>query len=334
MTDFAPILEAVRQSASLCRVVQQTQIVSGAKVGAEPVTIADYGTQAILCRAISRAFPDDAVIAEEQSAQFTRLFSSEQRAHVAGLVSVALGETVSEADLVRWLDHGQDRKAARTWIIDPIDGTSSFQKLKRYTIAIGFTVDGRAVEGILGAPGHPSGDDLGALFYTADEGRSAYAEPLGGGQARQIRISDTFDLGALTLVQSPGASRGEQDTAGQVRRAAGISVLSYIEWPDSQNKYLTLATGDADLLMYVAYGPSMNFKVWDHAAGVALVEAAGGVVTDLDGSPIDFGQGNTLSGNAGIIAANPYIHGQVLQAVQSVQGITPNTSIPAKPHYI
>ncbi|MCC6804032.1 MAG: hypothetical protein IT319_14210, partial [Anaerolineae bacterium] len=53
MIDLKPIFAAVRQAADLTRRVQQIHLAHSEKAGKEPVTIADYGSQAILCRAIS-----------------------------------------------------------------------------------------------------------------------------------------------------------------------------------------------------------------------------------------------------------------------------------------
>ena len=60
-------------------------------------------------------------------------------------------------------------------------------------------------------------------------------------------------------------------------------------------------------------------KVWDHAAGVALVQAAGGVVTGLRGEALDFSQGETLP-NAGMVISNGRLHERVVAAVGRVMG--------------
>jgi 3'(2'), 5'-bisphosphate nucleotidase len=57
--------------------------------------------------------------------------------------------------------------------------------------------------------------------------------------------------------------------------------------------------------------------IWDHCAGTALVEAAGGRVSDVDGSALDFSQGLALA-NQGIIVSNGAIHEQVVAAVLRV----------------
>ncbi|NJL58086.1 hypothetical protein HC928_25450 [bacterium] len=57
MENFSQIVQAVKQAANLCRRVQQTDVASVEKPGREPVTIADFGSQAIICRTIARITP-------------------------------------------------------------------------------------------------------------------------------------------------------------------------------------------------------------------------------------------------------------------------------------
>src|ERR1700694_4378027 len=119
LIDLQPILTAVRQAADLTRRVQQKHLIHSQKEGSEPVTIADYGPQAILCRAIRTAFPDDAVIAEEHADQFSTLLPTDQRAAIIHLVSEVLGENLSEDQITGWLDHGRGVEAEHSWVIDP-----------------------------------------------------------------------------------------------------------------------------------------------------------------------------------------------------------------------
>ena len=74
------LLAAVRDAARLCRLVQANYLSAETKTAgdhSEPVTIADYGSQAIICRALQQYYPDDAVVAEESGAQFVQLVSAE-----------------------------------------------------------------------------------------------------------------------------------------------------------------------------------------------------------------------------------------------------------------
>ena len=64
--------------------------------------------------------------------------------------------------------------------------------------------------------------------------------------------------------------------------------------------------------------PEYREKIWDQAAGSIIVEEAGGMVTDLDGRKLDFGQGQSLSKNRGICASNGKVHDQILKALRVV----------------
>lgn len=56
--------------------------------------------------------------------------------------------------------------------------------------------------------------------------------------------------------------------------------------------------------------------VQDHASGALLVAEAGGIVSDMNGKPLDFSQGRTLSANKGVIASPAHLHDEVIKAVK------------------
>ncbi|RMF81646.1 MAG: 3'(2'),5'-bisphosphate nucleotidase [Chloroflexi bacterium] len=318
MTELQPIIDAVRQAATLCRTVQQTHIVRSDKAGHEPVTIADYGSQAIISRMISRVFPHDAVLAEEQGEQFLSLVEAPQREHIVALLSEILGESVTEADVVQWLDYGQGRDAARTWVIDPIDGTKGFLALRRYTIAVGLVVDGQPVAGVMGSPGYPSPDGMGKIFY-AEDGR-AYALLMSGGAASPIHVSTRTAIADIRIAESVEAAHKDDSAMARVYRAAGFADAT-IDRMDGQDKYAAVASGDVDLYLRLPRGgKSYDHKSWDHAAGVALVQAAGGQATDIDGRPLNFAAGRVMQGTMGMVISNGHIHQRVLDAIREAVG--------------
>ena len=103
----------------------------------------------------------------------------------------------------------------------------------------------------------------------------------------------------------------------RVREAAGLAGVSLTRI-DSMEKYARIAAGDAELYLRLPrIASSRPFMIWDHCAGTALVEAAGGRVSDVDGSPLDFSQGLSLA-NRGIIVSNGAIHDRVVAAVMQV----------------
>ena len=310
------LLTAVRAAAKLCRLVQENYLSASTKSAgghSEPVTIADYGSQAIICRALQQHYPDDAVVAEESGEQFTQLVSAGQRAQVRSLLTQVLRQDVSEADLIAWLDFGAERSAARTWVIDPIDGTKGFLARRHYAIACGLLLDGRVAEGIVATPGYNDGE--GALFYT--RAGSTYRAPLAAGDGTRVTVSSRHNPEDIIAVQSFERAHASKSRMSRARELAGLGGARILEL-DSMEKYALVACGDADLYMRLPReGSRYAHKIWDHVAGVALVQAAGGTATDLDGSPLDFSQGETLP-NPGMIVSNSAHHERVVEAVQRV----------------
>lgn len=287
-----PIVEAVRQAATLTSRVQQHYIARLAKAGQEPVTIADYGVQAILCRAIGLAFPDDAIIAEESAAEFSRTLSAEQQLQVAGLVGAVIGEAVTVADIVTWLDSGCQRSAEATWVIDPIDGTRGFLEGRRYVIGVGLLENGCPMGAVIGLPS----DDM--LLYAWDG--IAYAEPLTGGSPHRIYTAER---------SGPSVRPTTNGVFGWgVEKALGGVAAPAVERVDAQlEHYALIARGDADIFIC----GRCSSKIWDHVAGVALVEAAGGRVTDFHGQPLDFSKGTHVPQN-NVVVSNGRIHQDLL----------------------
>jgi 3'(2'), 5'-bisphosphate nucleotidase len=300
----------------LCRTVQRDFIASVDKGVDDPVTLADYGSQAILARALAAHFPVDGVIAEEHGDQFQSGLNAELRGRVVELVSSALGSTVTEADIIAWLNHGRDVKTAQMWTIDPIDGTKGFLSGRSYTIAVGILHDGKPAAGILGSPGYYGTDGRGKLFYAVNG--VAYAvqfEADAVGVA--LRVSARSAADHPHTVESVESKHAAHELISQIYAGAGIIAPTIIR-VDGQDKYGMVASGDADLYLRISPKADYREKVWDHAAGVAVIEAAGGRVTDLYGRALDFSLGEQLANNSGVVVSNGVYHDAVLAALAKV----------------
>lgn len=83
-------------------------------------------------------------------------------------------------------------------------------------------------------------------------------------------------------------------------------------------KYAAIARGDAEIFMKFARA-GYKEKIWDHAAGVVIIQEAGGVVTDAGGCPLDFSKGIYLEGlDRGVIAsAGANLHDKIIRAVDA-----------------
>lgn len=62
----------------------------------------------------------------------------------------------------------------------------------------------------------------------------------------------------------------------------------------------------------------MKENVWDHAAGVVVLQEAGGIVTDQRGRALDFSKGEKLKENSGIVATSSEIHDTVTNVLSNL----------------
>jgi myo-inositol-1(or 4)-monophosphatase len=170
----------------------------------------------------------------------------------------------------------------RLWIVDPIDGTSEFiSGVPEWCISVGFVESGRAVAGGICNP------VTGEIFLGA----------LGEGvklNGTAVGISGRQNLkGAVVLASRSEITRGEWDCyrdAPFVTRPMGS--VAY--------KLALVAAGIADATWTVS--PKHE---WDIAAGSALVQAAGGLVRNLDGSELRYNRPSPLL--PGLLACTPQL---------------------------
>ncbi|MCC6614652.1 MAG: hypothetical protein IT320_14320 [Anaerolineae bacterium] len=314
MTDLTPLFPVVFQAVDLARRVRQLALDHSDKGGNDPVTIADYGIQALLLRAMQTHFPDDGIIAEEDSTHFFELVAPEQQALIAALLSETLGETVGVADIGHWLDYGQKHECNRMWTVDPIDGTRGYVSGRRYSVAIGLLVDHQPAAGLLACAEYPNGGENGVLFYTQDG--AAYAQPIKGSHTpRHIHASEIDDPARLRTVLATDAIDIDKPRVEPVLAAAHIE--SKFDYVDGQDKYAMVASGDVDFYLRPARPNFRPHNIWDHVPGVAIVQAAGGIVSDLDGEPLDFSRGRTLP-KQGVVVSSARAYPLVLDAVKIV----------------
>jgi 3'(2'), 5'-bisphosphate nucleotidase len=328
-TERALARDAAHTAGRLCLAVREEMVGrprSMAKAGDEPVTVADFGAQAVILNAIAHTFPHDAVYAEERSADFDALGDDSQRLYVARAVARALGRPLSLDAIRARLDHGRGVDSDRVWAIDPIDGTKGFLRGDQFAVAIALLVEGAVTVAALACPmlfldAPPSGaspqGEPGVVFIAVC-GHGAVVEPLRGGSARPARVSETPDASAARIVESVESRHTDHAFSAGVMAAAGIGGETVRM--DSQAKYGAVADGRAEI--YIRHSPdrTRHERVWDHAAGALVIQEAGGTVTDLDGKALDFGRGLTLAQNRGILATNGLVHQAMLAAIQRVEG--------------
>ena len=281
-------INAVLKAIPLCQQVE-AEMVAGDTVEKEdktPVTVADFGAQVLICQAIDAAFPEDSIIAEEDWRKNPQLMP-----RVTEYVNRFTEESLSVQAVCDWIDRGRGEVGSRFWALDPVDGTKEFLRGGRpYSIALALIVNGEVRLGVLGCPNlpHPQAK-LGCLFV-AERGKGTWMLSLDGEFSEQIHVSQT----TRRLVDTVESSHSDVEAHEQIAQQMGLTTepIRII----GQSKHAVLARGEASVYMNLLQPGKEDYRetIWDYAAGVIVVEEAGGVVTDADGKPLDFSQGKTL----------------------------------------
>ncbi|HIK45313.1 MAG TPA: 3'(2'),5'-bisphosphate nucleotidase [Leptolyngbyaceae cyanobacterium M65_K2018_010] len=309
-------IAAVRQAAGLCENVRQGLIPEAIeKNDKSPVTVADFGAQAIICRALALAFPQDAVVGEEDAADLRQPDMTTPLATVTDQVKQVIPEATRE-DILTWIDHGNGQVGSRYWTLDPIDGTKGFLRGDQYAIALALVEKGDLKVGVLACPSLSFEGGKPGLLLVAVRGEGAVMMPLAGGEPQPIRVVDSRDGKYFRFVESVEAGHGDQSQQAAIAQSVGITTPSIRM--DSQAKYAAIATGQAALYLRLPspQTPDYREKIWDHAAGTLVVQEAGGRVTDMVGQPLDFSRAARFETNRGVVVSNGVIHEAVLQALQ------------------
>lgn len=322
-TERLVAIQAVILASRLCRGVRETLVSDEtlAKKDKSPVTVADYGAQALVSAALAEAFPQDPLVGEEDAADLRAAENAELREKVVTAVQQVSPE-FSEAQILAAIDRGNyaGGSTGRHWTLDPIDGTKGFLRNEQYAVALALIEDGEVVLGVLGCPNLPveaaaPAGETGCLFV-AVKGEGAYQQSLAGGEARTIRVTDVADPARASFCESVESGHSSHGHAAQIAELLGVTAPPIRM--DSQAKYASVARGDASIYLRLPTRAGYEEKIWDHAAGLIVIQEAGGIVTDTTGKPLDFSLGRTLRENTGVVATNGRLHDRVVAAVRQV----------------
>jgi 3'(2'), 5'-bisphosphate nucleotidase len=168
--------------------------------------------------------------------------------------------------------HGLPEQAPdRFWLVDPLDGTKEFvARNGEFTVNIALVERGVPVLGIVHLPA------LDEIY----RGHSGLAErSVGGGAFERIAARTLPTQGATMTISRSHAADERLKAEALGEHVAGTIVAG------SSLKFCRLAEGVADL--YPRFGTTME---WDTAAGQAVLAAAGGSVSTVDGAPLTYGK--------------------------------------------
>jgi myo-inositol-1(or 4)-monophosphatase len=179
----------------------------------------------------------------------------------------------------------------RVWVVDPLDGTREFVAgIPEWCVSVGLVENGRAIAGGICNP------TTRETFLGSLETGIAY-------NGKRVWVSKKRGLaGALVLASRAEVKRGEwerfQDASLTIRPVGSVAY-----------KLALVAAGLADATWTLT--PKNE---WDIAAGVALVEAAGGAVRSLANSPLTFN--NKSVGVSGFLAGGPHLREELTSLIQ------------------
>ncbi len=190
-------------------------------------------------------------------------------------------------------DHGilseesaeQKSSSPYQWVIDPLDGTANFLNgIPMFAVSVAALKDGVPIAGVVYHP-------VGGAVYAAAKGKGMTWK----GKAARVS-EDTHEHAMISF----GPGKKEKERLNKMLGSAESFVKS--------KRYLGCTALE---LGFVARGGTEGFiciglNKWDYAAGVLLVQEAGGTITDFAGKPWVFGTSDYF------IASNGKIHNELL----------------------
>jgi 3'(2'), 5'-bisphosphate nucleotidase len=223
---------------------------------------------------------------KEDNSPLTLADLESQRVIIEGLTTVTPGVPIlsEESAQAPWAERQAWREL---WVVDPLDGTREFVKRNgEFTVNIALVVDHEPVLGVVCAPAK-------GLLYWGGAGIGAFSRHEGAAET-PIRVADPQR--PLRVVGS--RSHLSPQTAAYLARLEP-HVMTGI---GSSLKFCLIADGKADL--YPRFGPTSE---WDTAAGQALLEAAGGRVTRLDGHRLRYNCRESVINGDFLAFSNPSV---------------------------
>ena len=221
------------------------------------------------------------------------------------LIRAGLEHTFPHDTLVTeetWTSNTPLPQAERLWIIDPLDGTSDFSKGGQdYAVMIGLCVLGQPRLGVVYQP------HTATFWYGIDLGPTSEAWKQQGTQktALHVRAFDANRASALVSRSHPS------QTIDQMLSTMGLH--DRITRGSVGLKAGAISQGEADIYLTA----TNKIKVWDTCAPQAILNAAGGALTDLLGAPLRYD--NLAAHPHGILAASRAAQAHFLPKIKALR---------------
>lgn len=314
----AVAIQAVLDASKLTFQVQ-TELVDDdvvQKKDRSPVTVADYGAQAVVSHQLAQAFPEIPLVGEEDA---DALRADADLAEKVTRFAQQVAPNMTSDEVLNAIDRGQHGGGdGLFWVLDPIDGTKGFLRKEQYAVCLALIENGEVLVAVLGCPNLPVDPDQpdgerGCLFVAVDQ-QGAVQHTVSTGQETPISVSNVSDSAHASFVESVEAAHADHSRQG--RLASSLRITQAPVRMDSQCKFAAVARGQASLYLRLSPKPGYDQKIWDIAAGAKIIEEAGGRVSDVAGNRLNFANGRTI-GTGDLFASNGHLHQMVLDALHA-----------------
>lgn len=242
-------------------------------------TEADRAAQRSIITSLQKCFPKSIIIGEEGEDEVKDLsgqvFDPTTDTTVGEITCPSQYASIAEEELVIW--------------VDPLDGTAEYTQglLDHVTVLIGIASGGKAVGGVIHQPYYNyqnPGSELGRTIWGI-VGGTVGGMPIVAPPAGKLIVTTTRSHSSSTVNDAINAV-----APTEVLRVGGAG-----------HKVMLLMEGRAHVYVFASPG----CKKWDTCAPQAILEAAGGVLTDIQGAPIPYHATVPHRNSTGVLATAP-----------------------------
>jgi len=174
------------------------------------------------------------------------------------------------------------------WIADPLDGTTNFlHGVPHFAISLALERDGEIIAGVIY---QPISDEL----FWAEKGNGAFIDTPNA-RSRRLRVSGRKEpTRGLIGTGIPHIARGDHPAFLRKLEAVMGKTAGVRRWGAAALDLAFVAAGRYDAFFEYGLAP------WDVAAGILLVQEAGGLISDTAGKPYVLGGPSILASNVGL----------------------------------
>jgi myo-inositol-1(or 4)-monophosphatase len=210
------------------------------------------------------------------------------------LIKVIIGKNFPSHNILTEESSSTGKASKYTWVIDPLCGTIAYLRtIPNFVVGISLLENKKIILGVINAPAR------GEVFYaTRDKGSFLNDSP--------IKVSSLENLGDSVVEVQHAVLRNKNHQPSFLKIAEAVRRF---RMSDSMNLGMAyVACGRTDAIL------NLIQPLYDFAAGMLIVEEAGGKVTNFKGGKVEFELDTVRRNN--ILASNGKVHGKLIEILK------------------